>query len=101
MDSTEVEYDNWFRTVIPASILALKNLINRDIVETQEELDAILLDDETSSAILFNESLKLGALMLIGHWFANRESSTALSINETPMALDYLVQPYRKMAGVE
>nr|WP_136252873.1 head-tail connector protein [Ningiella ruwaisensis] len=98
LDQDEHDFDIWFEQVIPSAILAIQNLINRKIYATQQDLD----DDENApgNAIVFNESLRLGALMLIGHWFINRESTSALSLNETPMALDYLVRPYRHMAGV-
>lgn len=97
LEEDEVDFDLWFKQVIPSAVLAIQNQINRKIYKTQAALDA---DDEApETAIVFNESLRLGMLMLIGHWFLHRETSSALSLNETPMALEFLVQPYRLMAG--
>lgn len=96
LDVTEVDFDAWFQGVIPASVLAISNQIDRNIYETQEALD--VANDDTG--IVINDSLKLGMLMLIGHWFNNRESVSTVSMSDTPQALDYLIQPYRCMAGL-
>lgn len=34
-------------------------------------------------------------LLLVGHLYANRESTSELSIKEVPHAYDYLLQPYK------
>ena len=93
LESDEVDFDPWFNQVIPAAIIVIETLTFRKFYKTQEEVDA----SEDESASLFDEGLKLGALMLIGHWFLNRETTTVLNLNETPMALEYLVLPYRRM----
>jgi len=36
-------------------------------------------------------------LLLVGHWFANREAVTDKPLSEVPLAVDALVQPYRKI----
>lgn len=47
--------------------------------------DRLLLDDDVRTAML----------LLIGHWFANREAVTANSASEVPLAVEALLQPYR------
>jgi uncharacterized phiE125 gp8 family phage protein len=42
------------------------------------------------------DALKVAILLLVGHWFANREAAGA-SMSETPMAVDMLVAPYRRV----
>lgn len=42
--------------------------------------------------------LKHAILLLIGHWYANREAvNVGTSVTELPMAVDALIQPYRKV----
>ncbi|MBN0112907.1 phage gp6-like head-tail connector protein [Pseudomonas aeruginosa] len=43
-------------------------------------------------------SIRRGALMLIAHWYSNRESAVIGTItSELPMATQYLWEPYRWM----
>lgn len=89
----ENQHDDWFEMNLSAILLVLEGLVNRKIYANQADLDADL--DAPLTAIVFNSSLKLGGLMLVAHWFENRETSSPLSLSETPMALEYLVMPYR------
>ena len=89
----EVEHDQWFNLNLPAVMPTIESLVNRSIYETSEDLTAA--DDE--HGIVFNKPLKLAGLMLIAHWFEHRETSSPLALNETPMALEYLVKPYRRI----
>lgn len=48
--------------------------------------DRLLLDDDVRTAML----------LLVGHWFANREAvSVDAAANTVPLAVDALLQPYR------
>lgn len=97
IDESEMDFDRWFTQSIPATILSVQQSVNRKLYATQVLLDA---DDEApSSAIVFNAELKMAALMLIGHWFVNRESSSALNLNYVPMGYDFLISHHRKPAG--
>ena len=40
-------------------------------------------------------AIKHAALLLLGHWFANREAVTATGQVELPMAVDALLSPFR------
>ncbi|VYT92884.1 phage gp6-like head-tail connector protein [Metakosakonia massiliensis] len=51
-------------------------------------------DDPDS--ILLNEDVKAAMLLLIGHWYANRESVVVgQTVAEVPFAVEALLQPYR------
>lgn len=52
-----------------------------------------VLDDKT---VVFNESIKHGCLMFIAHLYANRESTTDLTLKETPLAVKALWGVYRE-----
>jgi uncharacterized phage protein (predicted DNA packaging) len=41
------------------------------------------------------ENVKLAMLVLIAHWYRNREASSALRLAEVPMAYDALLSPER------
>ncbi|MFJ3153504.1 head-tail connector protein [Pseudomonas protegens] len=56
--------------------------------------DAVL-PDPVGNAILMSAGIKQGALLLIGHWYVNRESVTAGAAIELPMATNALWKPHR------
>jgi uncharacterized phage protein (predicted DNA packaging) len=46
--------------------------------------------------ILLNDDVKAAMLLLIGHWYANRETvSVGQTVAEVPFAVEALLQPYR------
>ncbi|CAM7424726.1 head-tail connector protein [Citrobacter cronae] len=46
--------------------------------------------------ILLNDDVKAAMLLLIGHWYANRESVVVgQAVAEVPFAVEALLQPYR------
>ncbi len=76
----------------------VENRIGRTLYATADEIptdsdtgeptdeDALVLDDDITTAIL----------LLIGHWYLNRESVVVGSISsELPMAVESLIGPYR------
>lgn len=44
-------------------------------------------------------AIKHAALLLVGHWFANREAVSVGSMMATPMAVDALLTPHRVMTA--
>lgn len=51
-------------------------------------------DDPDS--ILLKEDVKAAMLLLIGHWYANRESVViGETVTQAPLAVEALLQPYR------
>ncbi|VAG26299.1 phage protein DNA packaging protein [Enterobacter ludwigii] len=46
--------------------------------------------------ILLNDDVKAAMLLMIGHWYANRETvSVGQTVAEVPFAVEALLQPYR------
>ncbi|WOU51616.1 head-tail connector protein [Citrobacter portucalensis] len=46
--------------------------------------------------ILLNDDVKAAMLLMIGHWYANRESVVVgQTVAEVPFAVEALLQPYR------
>jgi hypothetical protein len=42
----------------------------------------------------YHEDIKLAALLLIAHWYENRESVSAEGLAPLPMGVDLLLTPY-------
>lgn len=51
--------------------------------------------DTDEDRLLVDDDVRTAMLLLIGHWFSNREAVSANSANEVPLAVEALLQPYR------
>lgn len=59
--------------------------------------DTAVPSDDTDG-IIDNASIDQACLLLIGHWYANREAVVIGTITaEVPLAVQALLQPYRRM----
>lgn len=61
--------------------------------------DEIPPDVDESRSILLTDDINQACLMLIAHWYANREAVNGGMVNvaQMPYAVDFLLQPYRRM----
>src|SRR4051812_26918699 len=71
---------------------------------TQARVDFLREEDaarEMRDGILINEDIKVAMLLLIGHFFLNREAvTTNLTPTELPLGVRALLQPYRVGLGI-
>lgn len=51
--------------------------------------------DSDENRLLLDDDIRMAMLLLIGHWFANREAVSGNSLNEVPLAVEAILQPYR------
>jgi len=51
--------------------------------------------DKITNELLFNEPIKQGALLLIGHWYSQREAVNEKLLQKIPYAVDSLWLPYK------
>ncbi|MBI46752.1 MAG: hypothetical protein CMG91_04685 [Marinobacter sp.] len=93
-----VEDDTLLETYSTAAQRLVENHTGRTLYATAAEIpkdpdtgevtdeDALVLDDDITTAML----------LLIGHWYVNRESVVVGAItSELPMAVEALISPYR------
>lgn len=83
---------------------AVENFVDRPLYATAQELEA----DPAASphAMVVTVGLQHAMLLLIGHWYVNREAVVAGSTGaggvEMPMAARFLMTPYRRFkVGIE
>ncbi|MBY3543666.1 phage gp6-like head-tail connector protein [Rhizobium laguerreae] len=62
--------------------------------ETDGEPESVRIEFTAGYAAL-PASIKHAALLLIGHWYENREAATEAKLSDLPMAVDALLMPYR------
>lgn len=89
-----VEHDDedaMIQGYIDAAISAFEAWTNRALAP-----DAAALPDPVGNALVISKSIQQGALMLIGHWYANAESVViGTTTAELPLATAALWQPHR------
>ena len=74
-----------------AALSAFESWTNRTLIDPAHELP-----DPPGKAIALSKSIQQGALLLIGHWYANRETvAVGVSAIELPMATNALWKPHR------
>lgn len=84
--------DAYLTQLLMSANVGVEKYCDRRIVDSQAELDA--LDD--ADAILSNGLIDQAKLMLIAHWYHQREAVSAGAMNEVPMAIDFMLNPYRR-----
>lgn len=71
---------------------------NADWPETDGEPGSVRITF-TAGYSTVPKSVKHAALLMIGHWYENREAATETKLSDLPMAVDALLYPYRNWRG--
>lgn len=91
IDADSTAEDDWFETTIKAAVIYVQKWTRRRLYEKAD--DPVYLADH--DALLYGEDIEMAMLMLIAHWYANREAASSGGLTETPLAVEALLQPYR------
>ena len=98
LELDETDEDVLLETYATAAQRLVENRTGRTLYATEGEIPT---DSETgeptdTSALVLDDDLTTAMLLLIGHWFENREAVVIGSITaELPMAVEALIGPYR------
>lgn len=82
--------DDYLKVLAGASVEAFQDFTNRTLV-VGDTLPEDLVDDE----VPMNLTIQQGLLLLIGHWYENREMVTERPLTEIPSATHALWSPYK------
>lgn len=90
-----IEQDNDYEDELLISYIAAA----RDHV--QMHLDRNIYQEAVPSddpdGLIDNASINQAMLLLVAHWYANREAVSESAISEVPLGVRHLLQPYRRM----
>lgn len=98
MELDDSDEDLLLETYATAAQRYVENHTGRNLYATEGEIPK---DSETGEptdehALVLDDDITAAMLLLIGHWYANRESVVIGTITaEVPMAVDALICPYR------
>ena len=86
IDESWVEDDEYIKALCIAAECAVENHIQRPLTEIVDEHGKL------------PPAVKHAILLLVGHFYANRESVSFATASEIPLAYKYLLQPYKSYA---
>lgn len=83
--------DELLQDYLDAALSAFETWCNRTLVAPDAALP-----DPLGNALVLSKSIAQGALLLVGHWYANRESGVVgLVAAELPLSTQALWRPHR------
>lgn len=82
-DELIIHYEN-------AAVSAFNTTTNRTLIKQDEALPEAI-----GNVIQADDEIIQGLLLLIGHWYANRETVSSGGVVKLPYAVDYLWMPHR------
>lgn len=83
--------DQYIRDLVSDAVATFNDRTNRTLVGPDDPLP-----DPVGDSIHMTGSIRRGLLMLIAHWYSNRESVVIGTITaELPMATQHLWEPHR------
>lgn len=92
IDADSAEEDEWLAARIKAAVRYVENYTRRTLYE--DATDPLYLANP--DALLYGEDVETAMLMLIAHWYANREAVvTGISAVTLDYAVEAFLQPYR------
>ena len=86
------EDDAWIDTGIKAAERYVEKWTRRRLYEKAD--DPLYMADP--DALLYGEDIEMAMLLLIGHWYENRETvSVGQAATDIPFTVEALLQPYK------
>lgn len=87
LDEQDISEDNYLNLLTSAALKHVENYTNRVLYVTDKP--------ESESALLWSDDIKMAVLLLIGHWYENRENSSDARVMDIPFGFHALVTPYK------
>ncbi|HHJ4580938.1 TPA: head-tail connector protein [Citrobacter freundii] len=92
IDAENTAEDAWIETSIKAAARYVEKWTRRRLYEAADD-PRYLADPD---ALLYGEDIEMAMLMLIAHWYANREAVNVGNITSAlVLSTEALLQPYR------
>lgn len=90
LDESDMSEDPYLTLIGRAAIKHLENYTNRILYLKPSDVP-----DGTENALMWSEDIEIGALLLIGHFYENRENSSSVRVQDIPFGFHALVGPYK------
>lgn len=91
IDPDFTDEDDLLTQFSDAAVRYIENQTDRTMYEFEVDIP-----EEDDAPMLLDASLRMAMLMLVAHWYENREAVIVGSISSAiPLAVESLIQPYR------
>lgn len=90
LDESDVSEDVYLKMLATAALKHTQNYTNRILYTSVD-----VIPPEVENGLVWSEDIKMGVLLLIGHWYENRESTSEKRITNIPFGFGALVTPYK------
>ncbi len=90
LDDDDDSEDALLSSFLAAAQVTVADKLNRPVC-----WDETLPDPAAENELLANAAIELACLMLVGHFYQNRESTSEESLKVVPMGVTLLLDPYR------
>lgn len=90
IDGASLDEDVLLTIYTVAAKRAIENRTNRKLVDEMPSDPALVTNE-----LLITDDIKLAILLMVGHWYANREAVADYEKVEVPMSFRFLTDPYR------
>ncbi|WAT06485.1 head-tail connector protein [Rouxiella badensis] len=82
------ESDELLTLMAGAAVRKAENFINRKLYDET-------VPDTDEDGLLISDDVTLALLLLVGHWYSNREAATEIQQTAIPFGFTALLEPYR------
>ena len=90
LEEDDLSQDPYLNLLVKASLKHIENYTNRVIYADKKDVP-----EDVENALVWSEDIKIGALLLIGHLYENRETATDAHVREIPFGFKQFVGPYK------
>ena len=90
LDESDTSEDGYLALLIRATIKHIESYTNRIIVAPEDAEE-----DRPENALEWSEDLKIGALLMVGHLYENREATADKEVRTVPYGFEHFVSRYR------
>ena len=89
LDSSDESEDELLRLYANAAFSSIQTYLNRPLFADE-------VPDDSPNGIAVADDIRLAMLLLVGHWYENREPVTIGSTaNSVPLSFEMLLRPHR------
>lgn len=96
LSDADTSEDRFLEHLRDVALAHIENYTNRKLYLTGTMPDPTTHPDEAEVALEFKPNIKHAALLLIGHWYENRENMVVgTTVNNIKIGFESLVGPYK------
>lgn len=92
IDSDDNTEDVMLTLYLNASLKHAEKITNRHLYDSD-------VPDYDPNGLVVEDDIKLALMLLVSHWYENREPVSSDSVNTIPFGVDAILKQYRKIPG--